>query len=73
MDLEAAIRAGRVPYECPPTCGRQHVRPEIRLDLLAGDAVVLARNGRVTPEGKRYEQLRVRSRSPRSNVRVVVQ
>ena len=66
MDLEAAIKAGRMPYECLSKSGRPHGRPEMRIDLLAGDAVILVRGGRVTPDGREYERLRARSRSPRS-------
>ena len=65
MDPEAAVNAGRVPYECRSKI-RPYGRPEIRIDLLGGDAAILVRGGRLTRDGREYERLRARSRSPTS-------
>ena len=65
MDIEAAIKAGRVPYECLSKI-RPFGRPELRIDLLNGDAAILIRGGKLTCDGQEYERLRCRSRSPRS-------
>ena len=72
MDLEAAINAGRVPYEFLSKI-RPFGRPEIRIDLLGGDAAILVRGGKLTRDGQEYERLRARSRSPRSKQNAALQ